>query len=49
MTKPVIRIVDKVRHKLGCTSTEDDKMLEISDVGSSGIVPFMHMLPKQRR
>ena len=27
-------VSDKVRHKLGCTTTEDGKRLELSDYGS---------------
>ena len=30
MRKPVFRDSDQVRHKPGCTTTEDDKRLEIS-------------------
>ena len=30
----------QVRHKQGCTATEDCKRLEISDVGSRGIVLY---------
>ena len=36
--KPVCRVSDHVPHKPGCTATEDGKRLEISDVGSRGIV-----------
>ena len=36
--KPVFRVSDQVRHKPGCTATEDGKRLEISDLGSRGIV-----------
>ena len=31
-------VSDQVRHKPGCTTTEDGKRLEISDLGSRGIV-----------
>ena len=36
--KPVFGVSDQVRHKPGCTATEDAKRLEISHVGSRGIV-----------
>ena len=36
--KPVFRVFDQVRHKLGCTATEDGWRLEISDFRSRGIV-----------
>ena len=36
--KPVFGVSDLVRHKPGCTATEDGKRLEISDLGSRGIV-----------
>ena len=39
--KPVFGVSDQVRHKPGCTTTEDDKRLEISDLGSRGIVLSM--------
>ena len=39
--KPVFWVFDQVRHKLGCTSTEDVKRLEISDLESRGIVLSM--------
>ena len=32
--KPVFGVSDQVRHKLGCTVTEDGKRLEISDLES---------------
>ena len=32
--KPVFGVSDQVMHKPGCTSTEDDLRLEISDLGS---------------
>ena len=35
------RVSDQVRHKLGCTTTDDDYRLEISDLGSRGIVLSM--------
>ena len=44
MRKPVFRASDQVRHKLGCTATEDGLRLEISDLTSRGIV-----LPVQRK
>ena len=31
-TKPVVGISDQVRHKPGCTTTEDGERLEISDL-----------------
>ena len=36
--KPVFGVSDQVRHKPGCTATEDGYRLEISDLGSIGIV-----------
>ena len=36
--KPVFGVSDQVRHKPGCTATEDGWRLEISDLGSRGIV-----------
>ena len=36
--KPVFGVSDQVPHKLACTATEDGKRLEISDLGSRGIV-----------
>ena len=36
--KPVFGVSDQVRHKPGCTVTEDGQMLEILDLGSKGIV-----------
>ena len=36
--KPVFRVSDLVRHKPGCTATEDGYRLEISDLGRRGIV-----------
>ena len=38
MRKPVFGVYDQVRHKPGCTATEDGYMLEISDFESRGIV-----------
>ena len=37
MRKPVFGVSDQVQHKLGCTTTEDGKRLEISDLGNRGI------------
>ena len=34
-------VSDQVRHKPGCTATEDGKKLEISDLDSSGIVLYI--------
>ena len=36
--KPVFGVSDQVRHKPGCTIKEDGYRLEISDLGSGGIV-----------
>ena len=38
MRKPVFGGSDQVQHKPGCTVTEDDERLEISDLGSRGTV-----------
>ena len=38
MRKPVFMVLYQVRHKSGCTATEDDKRLEILDLGRRGIV-----------
>ena len=35
--KTNILVSDLVRHKPGCTATEDGKRLEISELGSRGI------------
>ena len=34
-TRPVFGVSDQVQHKLGCTATENDYRLEISDLGST--------------
>ena len=39
--KPVFRVSDQVRHKSGCTVTEDGWRLEILYLGSRGIVLAM--------
>ena len=39
--KTNILVSDQVRHKPGCTATEDGKRLEISDLGRRGIVLSM--------
>ena len=39
--KTNILVSDLVRHKPGCTTTEDGKRLEISDLESRGIVLSM--------
>ena len=39
--KPVFGVSDKVRHKLDCTATEDGYRVEISDLGSKGIILSM--------
>ena len=36
--KTNVLVSDLVRHKIGCTATQDGKRLEISDLGSKGIV-----------
>ena len=36
--KPVFGVSDQVPHKPGCADTEDGERLEISDLGSRGIV-----------
>ena len=38
MRKPVFGVSDQVRHKPGCSTTEDGSRLIISDLGSRGIV-----------
>ena len=47
LRKPVFGVSDQVRHKPGCTATEDCYLLEISDLGSRGIV--LSVQRKQRR
>ena len=37
MRKPVFGVSDQVRHKPGCTVTEDELRLEISDLGNRGL------------
>ena len=44
--KTNILVSDVVRHKPDCTATKDGYRLEISDLGSRGIV--LSMLRKQR-
>ena len=34
MRKPVFGVSNQVRHKPGCTTTEDDWRIEITDLGS---------------
>ena len=46
MRKPVFWVSDQVRHKPGCTTTEDGKRLVILDLGRRGIALFMQR--KQR-
>ena len=41
LRKPVFGVSDQVAHKPGCTATEDGYRLEISDLGSRGIVLSM--------
>ena len=36
--KPVFGVSDQVQHKPGCTTTENSKRLEFSDLGSRGVV-----------
>ena len=36
--KPVFGVSDQVRHKPGCTATEDDQRLEISDLERRWVV-----------
>ena len=38
LRKSVFGVPDKVRHKQGCTATEDGSRHEISDLGRRGIV-----------
>ena len=38
MRKPVFEVSDQARHKSGCTATEASSRLEISYLGSRGIV-----------
>ena len=45
--KPVFGVSDQVRHKPGCTATEDGYRHEISDLESRGIV--LSKWRKQRR
>ena len=45
--KAVVGVSDEVRYKPGCTATEDGQRLEISNLGSRGIV--LSLLRKQRR
>ena len=40
-TKPVSGVSDQVRHKPGCTATEDGLRLEISDLKNRGIALSM--------
>ena len=41
MRKPVFEVSDQARHKPGCTSTEEGKRLEISDLVRRGIVLYI--------
>ena len=41
MRKPVFGVSGQVRHKPGCTTTEDSWRLEISDLERRGIVLFV--------
>ena len=45
--KPVFGVSDHVRHKPGCTATEDGYRLEISDLDRRGIA--LSVQRKQRR
>ena len=42
MRKPVYGMSEQVQHKPACTATEDGYMLEISDLGSRGIVLYFN-------
>ena len=44
LRKPVFAVSDQVRHKLYCTATKDGQRLEISDIGSGGIVLSVYQL-----
>ena len=37
ITEPVFMVSDQVRHKLGCTSTEDGLKFEILELGGRGM------------
>ena len=39
MRKPVFGVSEQIRHKPGCTATENSKRLEILDLERRGIVP----------
>ena len=41
-TRKPVGVSDQVRHKPGCTTTEDDKKLEILGLLSRGVVQFVH-------
>ena len=47
--KSAFGVSDQVRHKPGCTATEDDQRLEIPDLGSRGVVHVLSIKQKQRR
>ena len=44
--KPVFGVSDQVRHKYGCTATEDGYRLEISDLGSRRNVLSVYLKTK---
>ena len=46
MRKSVFGVSDQVLHNPGCTATEDGLRLEISDLGSRGIVLTMSGMRK---
>ena len=46
MRKQVFGASDQVRHKPGCTTTEDGWRLEILDLGSRGIVLSVYIKDK---
>ena len=46
--KTNVLVSDQVRHKPGCTATEDSQRLEISDLESRGIV-LDYLCSKKRR
>ena len=54
MRKPVFGVSDQVRHKPGCTASEDGDRLEFSDLGSIEITAvqlicaFVFTLAKSR-
>ena len=49
MREAVYGLSDKVRHKSGCTTTEDGERLDISDLESREKVHVLSMYRKHRR